>query len=179
MNPRVVFGGLLAYAYSAFVGKVPVHGLRRCYLRFYLGRMGTGTAVQMECRFLNGRKVFLGERNVINFGCLFDGRRHRIETGDDVSVGPCASILTLGHDPRSPEFADHGGEVTISSRAWIGYGALVLPGVKIGEGAVVGAGAVVTKDVAPHMIVAGNPARVIGERPRDLAYRLDHRPFLL
>jgi acetyltransferase-like isoleucine patch superfamily enzyme len=55
----------------------------------------------------------------------------------------------------------------------------VLPGVKIGEGAVVGAGAVVTKDVAPHSIVAGNPARVIGERPRDLAYRLDHRPFLL
>jgi maltose O-acetyltransferase len=133
----------------------------------------------MGCRFLNGRKVFLGERNVVNFGCLFDGRKYRIETGDDVSIGPCASILTLGHDPRSPEFADRGGDVRVGSRVWIGYGALVLPGVKVGEGAVVGAAAVVTEDVAPYTIVAGNPARIIGERNRELNYTLDFRPFLV
>jgi acetyltransferase-like isoleucine patch superfamily enzyme len=178
MTARVFVGSVLAYVYNGWVGQLPVSGLRRWYLRLYLGRMGAGAAVQMGCRFLNGRRVFLGERNVINFGCLFDGRRYRIETGDDVSIGPCASLLTLGHDPRSPDFADRGGDVTVGSRAWIGYGALVLPGVKVGEGAVVGAGAAVTQDVAPHTIVAGNPARVIGERPRDLAYRLDHYPFL-
>jgi maltose O-acetyltransferase len=48
----------------------------------------------MGCRFLNGRKVFLGERNVVNFGCLFDGRRFRIETGDDVSIGRDAAITS-------------------------------------------------------------------------------------
>ena len=91
-------------------------------------------------------------------------------------MGPEATILTLGHDPRSPQFTDKGGRVTIGSRAWIGYRALILPGIKIGEGAVVGAGAVVTHDVEPYTIVAGNPAKPIGVRPRDLHYTLDYRP---
>lgn len=179
MTTRVLAGNLLAYGYNAWVGHFPSRRLRRLCLRLWLGRLGQGTGVQMGCRFLNGRKVFLGERNVVNFGCLFDGRKYRIETGDDVSIGPCASILTLGHDPRSPEFADRGGDVRVGSRVWIGYGALVLPGVKVGEGAVVGAAAVVTEDVAPYTIVAGNPARIIGERNRELNYTLDFRPFLV
>ncbi len=133
----------------------------------------------MDCRFLNGRKVHLGERNVINFGCLLDGRKFQIRTGHDVSIGPNATILTLGHDPQSPTFADRGGDVVIGNRVWIGYGALILPGLKIGDGAVVGAGAVVTKDVEAFAIVAGSPARKIGERSKDLNYRLNFDPPLL
>ena len=149
------------------------------YLRAYLRNVGQGTGVQMGCRFLNGRKVHIGERSVINFECLLDGRRHHIRIGDDVSIGPRASILTLGHDAKSPEFATQGGDVLIGDRVWIAYGALILPDLSIGEGAVVAAGAVVTKSVEPYSIVAGNPARVIGERPRSLCYRLDYFPFLL
>ena len=133
----------------------------------------------MGCRFLNLRKVELGDRNVINFGCLLDGRKFRIVTGNDVSIGPEASILTLGHDPQSSSFADRGGDVVIGDQVWIGYRAVILPGVSIGEGAVVGAGAVVTKDVEPFAIVAGNPARKIADRRCDLYYQLDYRPFLL
>jgi maltose O-acetyltransferase len=95
-----------------------------------------------------------------------------------VSIGPEASILTLGHDPQSPDFADRGGAVTIGDRAWIGFRALVLPGVTIGEGAVIAAGAVVTKDVPPYTIVGGNPAREIGQRTDQLEYRLAYRPWL-
>jgi maltose O-acetyltransferase len=62
---------------------------------------------------------------------------------------------------------------------WIGYRAIVLPGVTIGNGAVVGAGAVVAKDVEPYKIVAGNPAKVIGERPKDLNYECNYRPWLV
>jgi len=130
----------------------------------------------MGCRFLNGRKVHLGDRNIINFGCLLDGRKFQIRTGSDVSIGPEASILTLGHDPQSREFADRGGDVVIGDRAWIGYRAIILPGVTIGEGAVVGAGAVVTGNVEPFFIVAGNPARKIGERNQQLDYRLNYDP---
>jgi maltose O-acetyltransferase len=130
----------------------------------------------MGCRFLNGRKVYLGERNVINFGCLLDGRKYKIQTGSDVSIGPEASILSLGHDPQSTDFADRGGDVLIGDHVWIGYRAIILPGVKIGEGAVVGAGAVVTNDVNPFSIVAGNPARKIGERNKELNYRLNYEP---
>lgn len=67
----------------------------------------------------------------------------------------------------------------IGSRAWIGYRAIILPGIKIGEGAVVGAGAVVTKDVLPFTIVAGNSARKIGERNRELKYQTRYNPFLI
>lgn len=178
MNARLLGGGLLAFGYNHGFGHVPSRTLRRFYLRGWLGRLGKGTSVQLNCRFLNGRKVMLGERNVINFGCLFDGRKFAIRTGDDVSIGPEAAILTLGHDPRSPEFANRGGEVIVGDRAWIGYRAVILPGIKIGEGAVVGAGAVVTKDVAPFTIVAGNPARPIGQRPAQLTYQLKYDPFL-
>lgn len=121
----------------------------------------------------------MGKRNVINFGCLFDGRKFHIKTGDDVSIGPEATILTLGHDPQSPDFADRGGDVTIGDRVWIAYRVIILPGTTIGDGAVVGAGAVVTKHVEPYSIVAGNPARKIGERSKDLGYQLNYAPWLL
>ena len=87
--------------------------------------------------------------------------------------------MTLGHDPQSSDFADRGGDVVIGNRVWIGYRAIILPGITIGEGAVVGAGAVVTKDVEPFAIMAGNPARKIGERSKELSYRLNYDPIFL
>lgn len=173
MNFRLFAGSSLAFGYNAIVGKCPVHWLRSLYLRSYLGGFGARTSVQIGCRFLNGRKVFLGERNVVNFGCLFDGRCYEIHTGQDVSIGPEATILTLGHDPQSPEFADRGGDVHIGHHVWIAYRAILLPGIRIGDGAVVAAGAVVTKDVEAYSIVAGSPARKIGERNRELRYQLN------
>jgi len=102
----------------------------------------------------------------------------------------------LGHDPRSATFEDRGGDVVIGDRVWIGYRAIILPGVFLGEGAVIGAGAVVAKDVEPYEIVVGNPARKIGERAAaqeiggssskmgdkerlSLKYELDYRPWLI
>ncbi|MFC7338107.1 acyltransferase [Haloferula chungangensis] len=178
MNLRPMAGALIGYLYHRVVGRIPSRWMRECYLKRCLGAFGEGSAVQLDCRFLNARKVHLGKRNVINFGCLLDGRKFEIRTGDDVSIGPDAGILTLGHDPQSPDFEDRGGAVVIGDRAWIGYRAMVLPGVTIGEGAVVGAGAVVTRDVEAYSIVAGNPAKKIGERERNLTYELSFRPWL-
>ena len=176
MNRRLLAGGLLALLYNRGITFVCFGFLRNWYLKFWLGSLGHGSGVQMGNRFLHGRKVFLGENSVVNFDCLFDGRKFEIRTGKNVSIGPEASILTLGHDPQSPDFADRGGDVLIGDFVWIGYRAIVLPGVTIGDGAVVGAGAVVTKDVPPYTIVAGNPARVIGQRNQDLGYELNFRP---
>ncbi|MCA9235136.1 MAG: acyltransferase [Planctomycetales bacterium] len=133
----------------------------------------------MRCRFLNARKVFLGRNCVVNFGSLLDGRKHAIRIGDNVSIGPEAAVLTLGHDPQSKDFADRGGEVVIGDRAWVGFRAIVMPGVTVGEGAVVAAGAVVTKDVPPFTIVAGVPAKRIGTRNPDIDYSLEYRPWLM
>ena len=178
MNARIFAGAILAYVYNHWIGKMPSRSLRELYLKGWLGKLGAKSGVQMGCRFLNGRKVFIGERNVINFGCLFDGRKFSIRTGSNVSIGPEATILTLGHDPRSASFEDRGGDVAIGDRVWIGYRAIVLPGVTIGEGAVVGAGAVVAKNVEPYAIMAGNPAKKIGERALEgLESRVEHLGF--
>jgi len=179
MDFRLTAGAVLAFGYNQIVSRLPFHFLRRPYLQLYLGCLGEKSHVQMSCRFLQGRKVFLGKRNVINFGCLLDGRRFAIRTGDDVSIGPEAAILTLGHDPQSAEFADRGGDVVVGDKVWIGFRAIILPGVTIGEGAVVAAGAVVTRSVEPYSIVGGTPARKIGERNRQLDYRLHFKPFLV
>ncbi len=179
MNLRLLAGTLLSYGYTHVVGSFPVRFVRRAYLKAYLGQFGKGTGVQMRCRFLNGRRVYLGERCVVNFGCTFDGRHYDIRLGSDVSIGPEATILTLGHDPDSPDFANAGGDVVVGDRVWIGYRAVILPGVSVGEGAVVAAGAVVTRDVEPFTVVGGSPARKLKDRSRELAYALDFDPPLL
>jgi len=179
VNLRLLAGTIIAFGYNAAVAHVPSRRIRHACLRLWLGRFGKGTGVQRGCRFLNGRKVELGDRNVINFSCLFDGRIYRISTGSDVSIGPEASILTLGHDPQSPHFELRGGDVRIGDHVWIGYRAIIMPGVTLGEGAVVAAGAVVTRDVAPYTIVAGVPACLVSERTRDLNYKLNFRPWLI
>ena len=179
MNPKVIAGSLLAFGFNKCIGNLPSRTLRSLYLKAYLAEWGQGTGVQMSCKFLNGRKIFLGERNVINFGCLLDGRRYVIRTGSDVSIGPEAAILTLGHDPQSRTFADKGGDVIIGDHVWVCFRAIILPGVTIGDGAVVAAGAIVTHDVAPFTIVAGNPARPIAGRTQDLPYSLHYNPWLL
>jgi acetyltransferase-like isoleucine patch superfamily enzyme len=175
---RLLAGAWLSWLYNDLISHLPSRRLRLMVLRAWLRSIGCGSGVQLHCRFLHGPGVRLGERCVINHGCLLDGRRFPIHVGADVSIGPEAAILTLGHDPRSAAFSDRGGAVWIGDHAWIGYRAIVLPGVSIGEGAVVGAGAVVSRNVPPFTIVAGNPARPIGQRPQPLNYQLDYRPFL-
>jgi acetyltransferase-like isoleucine patch superfamily enzyme len=178
MDARLIAGSILSYAYNDHLGKWPSRRLRMAFLRAGLASCGKGTAVQMGCRFLNPRKIYLGERNAINFGCLLDGRRYAIRTGNDVSIGPEAAILTLGHDPQSPDFADRGGDVVIGDRAWICFRSIILPGLSIGEGAVVAAGAVVVRDVEPYSIVAGAPAKLVGTRTKDLRYRCEFAPWM-
>jgi len=108
---------------------------------------------------------------------MFDARRSII-IGNNVSLSMGVWIWTLEHDPQDPLYGIKGGPVVIEDYAWISCRTVILPGVTIGEGAVVAAGSVVTKDVPPFAIVGGVPARVIGKRTRDLRYTLNfHKSF--
>lgn len=112
-----------------------------------------------------GKFTRVGKGVFINFGCTFLDRGG-ITIEDDVFLGPGVQLLTENH-PENPEQRHnvYTRPILLRKGAWIGAGALILPGVTVGEHAIVGAGSVVTRDVPDGMIVAGNPARVI--RPID------------
>ena len=176
---KVMGGSTLSYLYNHWLSNFPSRTIRKLYLKTYLTQLGSNSGVQMGVRFLNGRKVSIGNHGVINWGCTFDGRIYPITIGDNVSIGPDATILTLGHDPRSKYFENKGGPVVIEDRCWIAYRSTVLPDVTMAEGSVLGAGSVLTKDTEPFGIYAGIPATKVGERPKDLSYNLNFNPWLI
>lgn len=115
-------------------------------------------------------KFFMGRSSVINFGCYLDNRRG-IYIGDNVGIAHNTKIYTLGHDLNDPKFKTKGKPVHINDNAFIFSNAMIMPGVTIGEGAVVLAGSVITKDVEPWTIVGGNPAKKIRDRIQDVKYK--------
>ena len=108
-----------------------------------------------------GKPVKIGKKCFIQQCCTFFGRGG-ITIGDGVFIGPKCNLITINHDPNpNNRSATYGRPIVIEDNVWIGINSTVLPGVKIGYGAIVGAQSVVTKDVPPMTVVAGNPARII------------------
>lgn len=111
------------------------------------------------------KNISIGERVFINYNCTMLDMTE-IEIGNDVLIGPNVVISTATHSKKSTERMIGKGyalPVKICDKVWIGAGAIICPGVTLGEGCVVGAGAVVTSDVPPFKIVGGVPAKVIGD----------------
>ncbi len=108
-----------------------------------------------------GKPVTIGKRCFIQQCCTFFGRGG-IEIGDDVFIGPKCNLITINHDVNPDNrSATYGKPIKIEDKVWLGINATILPGVTLGYGCIVGANSVVTKDVPPMTIVAGNPARII------------------
>lgn len=108
-----------------------------------------------------GRNIHLGERVFINSGCRFQDQGG-VTIGDDSLIGHNEVLATLDHDVHPDRRADmHPAPIVIGRKVWIGANATILKGVTIGDGAIVAAGAVVTKDVPADSIVVGAPARVV------------------
>jgi len=121
--------------------------------------------------------LYIDKGTIIGDNALLDARR-RLQIGKNVNLSSNVSIYTQQHDHRDPYFACPNPQnkkmsVEIDDRAWLGSNVIVLPGVHIGEGAVCCAGCVVTKDVEPYAVVAGIPAKKVGERPQVLKYEFD------
>lgn len=145
--------------------------LRNCYLRLFGIRIGGGKSyLHRQCKFFHVGNLFVGHNSVINFGCYLDNRRG-IYIGNNVGIAHNTKIYTLGHDLNDPQFTTKGAPVYIEDNAFVFSNVLIMPGVKIGEGAVVLAGSVVTKDVEPWTIAGGNPAKKIRDRNRNIDYK--------
>lgn len=126
---------------------------------------------------LSKGQIQIGNNCVINRDCLLDGRVGKIIMGNNVDIARGVWIFTLEHDPHDDYHGQSSGDVILEDYVWIASRATILPGVKIGRGALVAAGAVVTKDVPEMAIVGGVPAKIIGMRRSGLKYKLEHFPF--
>lgn len=128
-----------------------------------LGRVGPEAAIEPPFYCDYGSQITLGAGVFVNFGTVFLDPA-AITIGDQVQIGPGVQLLTADH-PRDAAERAAGPElarpISIGSRAWLGGGAIVCPGVSIGAGTIVGAGSVVVRDLPAGVVAAGNPCRVI------------------
>ncbi|MDP3758331.1 MAG: DapH/DapD/GlmU-related protein, partial [Candidatus Daviesbacteria bacterium] len=155
-----------------WVGLVPCHFFRLFFYALAGMKIGKGSRIHIGARFFYPANIKIGEGTIIGDNIFLDGREKLI-IGNHVDIASGVMILNCEHDINSEDFHAISAPVEIGDYVFIGPRAVILPGVKIGRGAVVAAGAVVTKDVPENMIVGGVPAEVIGERKvKDFHYRL-------
>lgn len=139
------------------------YGGRTRLLQELLGGLGDDSWIEPPFRCDYGAQISLGEHAFVNCGCVFLDQA-AIVIGNYAQIAPGVCLYTVGH-PLDPEARDTGLEfgrpITIQDSVWLGGNVVVLPGVTIGEGTVVAAGSVVTRDLPPRVLAAGNPCRVL------------------
>lgn len=154
------------------VGYIPSHHVRRLFYRLAGMRIGSGSTIHTCLRFYNPKNIEVGEDSIIGEGTVLDGR-DKLIIGNHVDIATQVMIYNSEHDVQDPSFEARSAPVVIEDYVFIGPRAIILPGVTVKKGAVVGAGAVVTKDVEEGWIVGGVPAKQIGTRAvKELNYRL-------
>jgi maltose O-acetyltransferase len=155
---------LLLLTYNASASNPPE--TRAALLRDLLGSVGPSTTIRPPFHCDYGYNIHLGSSIFINFDCVFLDVG-RIEIGDFCQIGPGVHVYAADH-PRDPEQRraglESGARVSIGRNVWIGGGAKILPRIRIGDDAVIGAGSVVTHDVPAGATVAGNPARILSKK---------------
>lgn len=154
------------------VGLIPFHYIRRFVYRALGAEIGKNVVFHFRTEIRGIHRLKIGAGTIIGDNALLAAQRG-LTIGKNVNLSSNVSIYSGAHDHRNPYFRSTPATtrpITIGDRVWIGSNAIILTGVNIGEGAVVCAGCVVTKDVEPYAVVAGIPARKVNERPRDLRY---------
>jgi maltose O-acetyltransferase len=134
---------------------------RSAVLRRQLAACGENVSIRLPVVINNPDQVRIGDRVSIN--AFFHVWAHGgVTIGDDTLIASHVAITSLTHDPQAPLYSDSlvSRPVVIGRNVWIGAHAVILPGITIGDSAIIGAGAVVTRDVAPRTTVVGVPARV-------------------
>jgi len=150
-------GWLKRYNSSSDLSEEALHAI----LSERLGTVGGRAFIRPPFYCDYGYNIHLGDGVFLNFNCIILDVA-RVTIGKGTQIGPGVQILTADH-PRDAEVRLSGLElgrpISIGANGWIGGGAIILPGVSIGDDAIVGAGSVVTRDVPPGAVVVGNPAR--------------------
>lgn len=137
--------------------------IRNFILRCFGAKIGKGSTFHSSARIWQPSNLIMGEKSAI--GDRVDCYSvDKIVIGNQVTISQDVYICTASHDIGSPVMELKTAPIIIEDKSWVCARAIILPGIRIGEGAVIAAGAVVTKDVAPWTVVGGNPAVVISGR---------------
>jgi maltose O-acetyltransferase len=155
-------GGLWCRFEVSLVGSSLLAANRRGYWRAKLGAFGVDCNIYPSVVIHSPKSVIIGDRvNIAEFVHIWGGGG--VQIGNDVAIASHVVIASQTHDKNAQLFSDSQRmmHVKIGKNVWIGSGAVILPGVRIGEGSVIGAQAVVTGDVPPRSVVLGVPGRVV------------------
>ncbi len=169
-----IFCYLLYYLVLQYLPKSSGTGFHKKLVRiirsktasFLFDKCGTNINIEKKAKFGTGKNISIGNNSGIGMNCQVKGP---VLIGDNVMMGPDCLILTSYHNiaridiPMNQQGSGK-NKVVIGNDVWIGTRVIILPGVKIGNGFVIGAGAVVTKDVPNYAIVGGIPAKIIRYR---------------
>jgi len=183
---------------ATLTGLIPSHTIRLFLYRYFFRiKIGKQSHIHWLARFNQPTGIEIGDNCILGNDAFLDGRFPReqktgqkgtpllylkeffnpsyrpLKIGNNVSIAGEVRIYTMEHDIDDPDFREIGGPVVIEDYTVIGTRVIILPGVRIGKGAVVASGAVVTKDVPEYTVVGGVPAEFIKERNRDLSYKLN------
>ena len=168
--------------YAIYItGKIMSHKIRDfLYSKVFMVKIGKGSVIYHNAEIRNPIKLQIGDYSSIGDNAILDAR-NGIIIGNSVNLSSNVSIWTEQHDHRDPYFkcTPNKRPVILEDYVWIGSNVEILPNVHIGKGAVCCAGCVVVKDVQPYEIVAGIPAKKIGERNNDLRYIIKQSPHFL
>lgn len=155
-----------------WTGYVPSHTFREIIYKLAGIKIGKGSTIHMFANFFQPRNIEIGKDTIIGDRCFLDGRA-KLKIGSHTAIASQVLIYNSQHDIDSKDFKPIEKPVEISDYVFIGPRAIILPGVKIGKGAVIAAAAVVTKDVPDMTVVGGIPAKEIRKRKtKKLQYKL-------
>jgi len=153
-------------------GYIPFHIVRNNIFRLCGVSIGRRSTIHIGARMFQPNNISIGTGSIIGDHATLDGRG-KIEIGNHVDIASQVMIYNSQHDISDPFFDAIEKPVKINDYVFIGPRAIILPGVTVGKGAIIAAGAVVTKDVAEKSVVAGVPAKEIKKRDiGELNYRL-------
>ena len=146
------------------IGFVPFHMIRKFFYIISGIKMDYfATTIHIGANFFKPSNITIGKDTIIGDHCFLDGRAPLI-IGNHVDIASQVLIYNDEHDINSPSFGNSFGKVEIGDYVFIGPRAIILPGVKIGKGAVIAAGAIVTKDIPEFEVWGGIPAKKISDR---------------
>lgn len=148
---------------NRIVSSFPSQTFRIIMLRIMGAKIPMSTAVYGGIEYRNPKGLKVGEGTALGHRAILDARMG-LNIGKSVCFGTEVMIWSLHHDYNDINFCAIGGEVNIGDFVWLGSRCIILPGISIGKGAIIAAGAVVTKDVPNFAVVGGVPAKIIAER---------------